>query len=956
MTQEKTTGPMKLGFVEGKGFCGEGETGLCGGVASPRREAEEEEGFLVCNVRELDGSVRVASQQFYRKSLSPGQDLAQKGEKQGFLQTTSLHQFANPDVIFHHYHVDIKYEDGQPADQRGIGRKVMEKLQEIYASDLKNVNFAYDGEKSLFTVGALQNARDVFTVVIEDVSSARTTARRTPGGNGSPEGSDLKRMKRPMWTKTFKVELSLVAKFPMCAIIKVLGGQESDSYLDVIRVLDIILRQNSAKQGCLLVRQSFFHDCPRDFIKLGGGVVGCPGYHSSFRPTQSGLSLNIDLSTMMIVKPGPVIDFLLSNQNISDPRRIDWRKAKRALKNLRIKTTHTKSEFKIDGLSEKSCYEQTFSMKQRNGNGSGTVEVTVYNYYLQQWDIKLKESASSPCLNVGKPSRPTYIPIELCLLVSLQRYKKALTVLQRSSLVQNSRKNPSERKSLFSSALRHTNYNSDDMLKKCGVSIAPEFAQVDARILQPPKFQAGGGQDIFVNNGRWNFNKNSFFGAITLNQWAVVNFSAPCNVQDLAQRIIRCGNAKGMVDLQQINREDAVIQEKHEMIRAPAPNRVDAMFQQIMARFPDEPPKFLLCILPEKKNSDICGPWKWNCLVKYGIRTQCLAPPNKNINDQYLTNVLLKINAKLGGLNSILQTEDTGTIPLVSRTPTIIFGMDVSHGLPGSNVPSIAAVVSSLGWPRVSRYRASVCTQTAGQGMIGSLFKPEGNVDHGIIRELIGDFMKCLNEDFKNRDNHLPEQIIIFSNDITLLPRDGVSEGQFTQVLNIELAQIIEACKSIKDTWLPKFTVIVAQKNHHTRFFQPKGNRDDTNVANVPAGTVVDKGICHPRNYDFYMCAHAGMIGTTRPTHYHVLHDEIGFSPDQLQELVHSLSYVYQRSTSAISVVAPVYYAHLAAAQVRQFFRLDETSETASSASGGSAPMPELPRLHKNVRSSMFFC
>lgn len=32
--------------------------------------------------------------------------------------------------------------------------------------------------------------------------------------------------------------------------------------------------------------------------------------------------------------------------------------------------------------------------------------------------------------------------------------------------------------------------------------------------------------------------------------------------------------------------------------------------------------------------------------------------------------------------------------------------------------------------------------------------------------------------------------------------------------------------------------------------------------------------------------------GTSRPTHYHVLLDEIGFSPDELQELVHSLSYV----------------------------------------------------------------
>lgn len=42
--------------------------------------------------------------------------------------------------------------------------------------------------------------------------------------------------------------------------------------------------------------------------------------------------------------------------------------------------------------------------------------------------------------------------------------------------------------------------------------------------------------------------------------------------------------------------------------------------------------------------------------------------------------------------------------------------------------------------------------------------------------------------------------------------------------------------------------------------------------------------------------------GTTRPTHYHILHDEMHFAADDLQDLVHSLSYVYQRSTTAISV------------------------------------------------------
>lgn len=46
-------------------------------------------------------------------------------------------------------------------------------------------------------------------------------------------------------------------------------------------------------RGCLLVRQSFFHNEPKNFTDLGGGVLGCRGFHSSFRATQGGLSLNI---------------------------------------------------------------------------------------------------------------------------------------------------------------------------------------------------------------------------------------------------------------------------------------------------------------------------------------------------------------------------------------------------------------------------------------------------------------------------------------------------------------------------------------------------------------------------------------------------------------------------------------------------------------------------------------
>lgn len=51
------------------------------------------------------------------------------------------------------------------------------------------------------------------------------------------------------------------------------------------------------------------------------------------------------------------------------------------------------------------------------------------------------------------------------------------------------------------------------------------------------------------------------------------------------------------------------------------------------------------------------------------------------------------LHTQLGGLNSILSVEHSPSIPLVSKVPTIILGMDVSHGSPGqSDIPSIAAV------------------------------------------------------------------------------------------------------------------------------------------------------------------------------------------------------------------------------------------------------------------------
>ncbi|XP_042514453.1 protein argonaute 4A-like [Macadamia integrifolia] len=868
--------------------------------------------------------------------------IGRKGQSIQLLTNHFKVNVSNVNGFFFHYSVSVLYEDGRPAEGKGTGRRVMDRVHDTYESELAGKEFAYDGEKSLFTVGALPANKLEFTVVLQDMPSNRASGNESPGGNGSPNETDRKRLRRPYQSKTFKVEISFAAKIPMQSIANALRGQESENSQEALRVLDIILRQHAAKQGCLLVRQSFFHNDPKNFTDLGGGVLGCRGFHSSFRATQGGLSLNIDVSTTMIIQPGPVMDFLIANQKVRNPGEVDWAKAKRTLKNLRVKISPSNTEYKITGLSELPCNQQLFTLKLKggrdeNGDGNGspqTIELTVYEYFKEYRHIELRYSDRLPCINVGKPKRPTYFPIELCSLVSLQRYTKALSTFQRSSLVEKSRQKPQERMRVLTDALKSNNYDSDSMLRACGVSINTNFTQVEGRVLPAPRLKVGSGEDFQPRNGRWNFNNKKLVEPSTIQRWAVVNFSARCDVRGLVRDMIKCGEQKGI----HIEAPFNVFEESPQSRRGSPISRVEQMFDQIKSELPGLP-QFLLCLLPERKNSDVYGPWKRKNLADFGIVTQCIAPTR--VNDQYLTNVLLKINAKLGGMNSLLSVERSPSMPMISKAPTIILGMDVSHGSPGqSDVPSIAAVVSSRQWPLISRYRASVRTQSPKVEMIDNLFKRVSDTeDEGIIRELLLDF-------YGSSQKRKPDQIIIF--------RDGVSESQFNQVLNIELDQIIEACKFLDESWSPKFVVIVAQKNHHTKFFQP-GSPD-----NVPPGTVIDNKVGHPRNNDFYMCSHAGMIGTTRPTHYHVLYDEIGYSPDDMQELVHSLSYVYQRSTTAVSVVAPICYAHLAATQVSQFIKFDDMSETSSGHGGvtsaGAVPVPELPRLHQNVSSSMFFC
>nr|GEY38255.1 protein argonaute 16 [Tanacetum cinerariifolium] len=849
-------------IVNGEGTNGEGANGS---PSSPSPPPQSE-------VIELDVDTEQATHP--KRSIISRPGFGSDGKHIPLLANHFKVSIKNPDKIFYQYSVSITSEDNRAIENKVLGRKILEKLYLTYSSELSGKRFAYDGEKGLYTVGPLPKNKTEFMVVLED-SYANG---ESPAGDGIP-GESAKRSKRSFQEKTFKVGISYAAKIPLKSVSLSLEGAVPEKLQDALRVLDIILRQQAAQRGCLLVRQSFFHDDSRNFSDIGGGITACRGFHSSFRPTDGVLSLNMDVSTTLILTPGPVIDFLKSNLKARDARSIDWVKAKKLLKGLRIKTTHSKREFKITGMSEKPCNQLLFPMRVKKDDGT-------YDDQTISQSIFLWSSA-------------------------LLFHFNAIT-----------------------DGMKNYHYDDDPLLASCGICIEKQFAQVDGRVLETPKVKIGNGEEISPRNGRWNFNNKKLFSPIKIEKWAVVNFSAKCDASHLSRELINCGMNRGII----IDRPFSLTEEDPHNRKYGPVTRVEKIFEHIIQKLPGIP-EFLLCILPERKNCDLYGPWKKKCLSDHGIPTQCMCPVK--INEQYLTNVLLKINTKLGGINSLLAIEESSRIPIINDTPTMIMGMDVSHGPAGqSDIPSIAAVVGSKSWPLISRYKASARSQPSKAEMISGLFQPQADgTDSGMMSELLLEFYQTSNK-------RKPTQIIVF--------RDGVSESQFDQVLNYELDQMIKAYQYLGEVDVPKFTVIVAQKNHHTKLFQANGPE------NVPSGTVVDNKVVHPRYYDFYMCAQPGMIGTSRPAHYHVLLDEIGFSPDALQNLILSLSYVYQRGSAATSIVAPVSYAHLTAKQMSQFLNFDDSSENPlekdSVTSLGSIPIRELPKLDRDVQGSMFFC
>ncbi|CAK1602183.1 unnamed protein product [Parnassius mnemosyne] len=773
-------------------------------------------------------------------------------------------QISMPRGFVHHYDVNIQ-PDKCP---RKVNREIVETMVHCYNKIFGTLKPVFDGRNNLYTRDPLPIGND--RVELEVI---------LPG-----EGKD----------RVFRVTIKWVAQVSLFALEEALEGRTRQIPYDAILALDVVMRHLPSMMYTPVGR-SFFSSPEGYYHPLGGGREVWFGFHQSVRPSQWKMMLNIDVSATAFYKAQPVIEFMcevLDIRDINDQRKplTDSQRVKftKEIKGLKIEITHCgtmKRKYRVCNVTRRPAQMQSFPLQLDNGQ---TVECTVAKYFLDKYKMKLRYP-HLPCLQVGQEHKHTYLPLEVCNIVPGQRCIKKLTDMQTSTMIKATARSAPDREREINNLVRRANFNTDLYVKEFGLTISNNMMEVRGRVLPPPKLQYGGrvsslgGQQALPNQGVWDMRGKQFFMGVEIRVWAIACFAPQRTVREDAlknftQQLQKISNDAGM----------PIIGQPCFCKYATGPDQVEPMFKYLKSTFVQL--QLVVVVLPGK--TPVYAEVKRVGDTVLGMATQCVQAKNVNkTSPQTLSNLCLKINVKLGGINSILVPS---LRPKVFNEPVIFLGVDVTHPPAGDNKkPSIAAVVGSMD-AHPSRYAATVRVQQHRQEIVHEM--------SSMVQELLIMF-------YKSTGGFKPHRIIMY--------RDGISEGQFIHVLQHELTAVREACIKLEAEYKPGITFIVVQKRHHTRLFCADKKEQSGKSGNIPAGTTVDLGITHPTEFDFYLCSHQGIQGTSRPSHYHVLWDDNHFGSDELQCLTYQLCHTYVRCTRSVSIPAPAYYAHLVAFRAR---------------------------------------
>ncbi|OBS15131.1 hypothetical protein FPOA_13979 [Fusarium poae] len=427
-------------------------------------------------------------------------------------------------------------------------------------------------------------------------------------------------------------------------------------------------------------------------------------------------------------------------------------------------------EFWLDGEASSSSAPKPVAKGGAKGKGKGKGKaqaegsaasttgryITVFDFFRITYNRVLQDP-QLPLVNCGNRDNPMYLPAEVCLVLPGQTSKSKLDSAQAQHMIRHATVGLDE--------------NANVLLRSFGLKITPGLIKVPGRILFGPKVIYKNNKAAGLRFGSWNMSDIKFNIGASLAKWSYLMVSIPGIRDSFDQQSLR-----------------AVMDEFHAALQKIGVNAAQPFpGQRLQLQHPDDPAldsalqraagalDLLFIILPGA-NIPLYKRIKTIADKNYGIHTICsvgskLAKDRGR--DQYMANVALKFNLKLGGINQMVENKNLG---IIDQNKTMIVGIDVTHPSPGSssNAPSVSAMVASID-KFLGQWPATLRIQRARQESVDDLTE--------MLKSRLGLWKT------KGKHAALPENILIY--------RDGVSEGQYDMVLSQEFPQLRRACEQM---------------------------------------------------------------------------------------------------------------------------------------------------------------
>ncbi|CAG8572560.1 947_t:CDS:2, partial [Acaulospora morrowiae] len=559
---------------------------------------------------------------------------------------TNYFNMSLPERSIVHYDVTIT-----PQVPPTLNRKVYRVFEEQYKADaLGNARPVFDGQKNMFAPRPLPFG-DSYTF---NVTLDEDLRRRVPN--------------------TFRIHIKKIKEINLRDLYDFLDdkGKLTKDCLTAIMALDVLIRHRPSMLYPTIGRSFFIKNMSR---ALSGGLEVYQGFYQSARPTVGRMLINIDVSATAFFASGSLIRVVA---NILGYGPDDLRRGfstrnilmvERIIKSLKIRVIHrgdqvSRRRYKITGLTQTPVKSTFFDIQGQ--------QVDVATYFHQTYHQRL-EFQNLPCVIVRQN---TYFPMEVCEVIEEQRYMRKLNEKQTSDMIQFACQTPNDRSNTILQGKDLLDYRANEHLQQFGVRVSNEMITVNARVLPVPAVEYGNSSEM-PTNGAWNLRGKKVATGATLGSWSVLVF-LPENrfkiqtVRDFVRQLVTTCDETGM----NIPNKIPPIEYAN-----PQGNIEDYLKRSWLAAGNNakSTPQLILCILPDT-GKPLYAEIKRVSDTVIGVATQCSQCKHMSrVNKQYLANLCLKINVKLGGMNSFLKPL---YIPFIADKPTIVMGADVTHPPP----------------------------------------------------------------------------------------------------------------------------------------------------------------------------------------------------------------------------------------------------------------------------------